>query len=181
MQMFITIWGSSGKITGVITLSLQTGGKTTMNDSQKDNIKMDNATLAMFDNKLASEIVSAIYIIVTLANLSGNGISLFLLLMRTSPKTPSIIFMINLTITDLIVGTVLPFQIAYQMQGYNWTLGAGMCNVLTWFSSLTCTAPFYSWLLLVPTATWGLWNQCASEKWGRGKHMQLLPVYSYGC
>ncbi len=144
MQMFITIWGSSGKITGVITLSLQTGGKTTMNDSQKDNIKMDNATLAMFDNKLASEIVSAIYIIVTLANLSGNGISLFLLLMRTSPKTPSIIFMINLTITDLIVGTVLPFQIAYQMQGYNWTLGAGMCNVLTvvFFVNMYCSILF---------------------------------------
>ncbi|XP_026126654.1 P2Y purinoceptor 8-like [Carassius auratus] len=101
-----------------------------MNDSQV-NTKMDNATLAMFDNKLAGEIVSAIYVIVTLANLSGNGISLFLLLMRTSPKTPSIIFMINLTLTDLILGTVLPFQIVYQMQGYNWTLGTSMCNVLT--------------------------------------------------
>ncbi len=129
----------------VITLSLQTGGKTTMNDSKTEEFKMDNATLAVFDNKLASEVVSAIYAIVTLANLSGNSISLFLLLMRTSPKTPSIIFMINLTITDLIVGAVLPFQIAYQMQGYNWTLGTGMCNVLTVvFSSLTCTAPFYS-------------------------------------
>ncbi|XP_059417244.1 P2Y purinoceptor 8-like [Carassius carassius] len=102
-----------------------------MNDSKTDEIKMDNATLAMFDNHLASEIVSAIYVIVTIANLSGNGISLFLLLMRTSPKTPSIIFMINLTLTDLILGTVLPFQIKYQMQGYNWTLSAGMCNVMT--------------------------------------------------
>ncbi|XP_052462400.1 P2Y purinoceptor 8-like [Carassius gibelio] len=107
------------------------GGKTTMNDSKTDRFKMDNATLAMFDNHLVSEIVSAIYIIVTLTNLSGNGISLFLLLMRTSPKTPSIIFMINLTLTDLILVTVLPFQIMYQLQGYNWTLSAGMCNVLT--------------------------------------------------
>lgn len=107
-----------------------------MNASQ-----MDNATLAMFDNKLASDIVSAIYVIVTLANLSGNGVSLFLLLMRTSPKTPSIIFMINLTLTDLILGTVLPFQIAYQMQGYNWTLGVSMCNMLTvvFYTNMYCS------------------------------------------
>ncbi|XP_016350892.1 P2Y purinoceptor 8-like [Sinocyclocheilus anshuiensis] len=112
-----------------------------MNVSKTVEIKMDNATLALFDNKLASDIVSAIYVIVTLANLSGNGISLFLLLMRTSPKTPSIIFMINLTLTDLILGTVLPFQIAYQMQGYNWTLGTGMCNVLmvVFYSNMYCS------------------------------------------
>ncbi|XP_077071328.1 P2Y purinoceptor 8 isoform X2 [Siphateles boraxobius] len=112
-----------------------------MNGSQQDFVKMDNFTLAMFDNKLASDIVSAIYVIVTLANLSGNGVSLFLLLMRTSPKTPSIIFMINLTLTDLILGTVLPFQIVYQMQGYNWTLGTGMCNVLTvvFYANMYCS------------------------------------------
>ncbi|XP_073702455.1 P2Y purinoceptor 8 [Garra rufa] len=112
-----------------------------MNGSQMDYIKMDNATLAMFDNKLTSVIVSVIYVIVTLANLSGNGISLFLLLMRTSPKSPSIIFMINLTLTDLILGTVLPFQIAYQIQGYNWTLGTSMCNVLTvvFFTNMYCS------------------------------------------
>ncbi|XP_051998070.1 P2Y purinoceptor 8-like [Xyrauchen texanus] len=102
---------------------------------------MDEDTLAMFDNKLASDIVSAIYIVVTLANLSGNGVSLYLLLMRTSPKTSSIIFMINLTLTDLVLGTVLPFQIVYQMQGYNWTLGTRMCNVLTvvFYANMYCS------------------------------------------
>lgn len=103
--------------------------------------KLDAATLAMFDNKWASNLVSAIYVVVTLANLCGNGLSLFLLLVRTSPKTPSIIFMINLTLTDLILGTVLPFQIVYQMQGYNWTLGTGMCNVLTvaFYANMYCS------------------------------------------
>ncbi|TRY66209.1 hypothetical protein DNTS_006056 [Danionella cerebrum] len=112
-----------------------------MNESQRDFIKMDNATLAMFDNKMASDMMSAIYVIVTLANLTGNGVSLFLLLLRTSPKTPSIIFMVNLTLTDLFLGIVLPFQIVYQMQGYNWTLGVGMCNVLTvtFFANMYCS------------------------------------------
>ncbi|XP_055071839.1 S-geranylgeranyl-glutathione receptor P2RY8 [Misgurnus anguillicaudatus] len=113
-----------------------------MNMSHEQNFtKMDDATLAMFDNTWASNLVSAIYVVVTLANLIGNGLSLFLLLVRTSPKTPSIIFMINLTLTDLILGTVLPFQIAYQIQGYNWTLGTGMCNVLTvvFYANMYCS------------------------------------------
>ncbi|XP_073769003.1 S-geranylgeranyl-glutathione receptor P2RY8 [Danio rerio] len=110
-----------------------------MNESEV--IKLDNATFAMFDNKLASDIVSGIYVIVALFSLTGNSISLFLLLMRTSPKTPTIIFMINLTLTDLMLGIVLPFQIVYQMQGYNWTLGTGMCNVLTvtFYTNMYCS------------------------------------------
>lgn len=125
-----------------LSLFLKQVEKTTMNMSHENNFtKMDDATLAMFDNKWASNLVSAVYVVVTLANLSGNGISLFLLLVRTSPKSPSIIFMINLTLTDLILGTVLPFQIVYQMQGYNWTLGVGMCNVLTvvFFANMYCS------------------------------------------
>ncbi|XP_052004236.1 P2Y purinoceptor 8 [Xyrauchen texanus] len=116
--------------------------KTTMSLKQQENYtRMDNDTLAMFDNKLASDLVSAIYIVVTLANLSGNGVSLFLLLMRTSPKTSSIIFMINLTLTDLLLGAMLPFQIMYQMQGFNWILGTGMCNVLTvaFYANMYCS------------------------------------------
>lgn len=66
---------------------------------------------------------------------------MWLLVFRTSPKTPSIIFMINLTLTDLALGTALPFQIAYQLQGYNWTLGSNMCSfmTLTFFTNMYCS------------------------------------------
>lgn len=93
-----------------------------------NNTKLDNATLSLFQNVGASLSISIIYIIITTINLLGNGISMWLLLFRTSPKTPSIIFMINLTLTDLALGTALPFQIAYQLQGYNWILGPSMCR-----------------------------------------------------
>ena len=90
--------------------------------------KLDNATLSLLQNGDTSIIISVMYMVVTAVNLVGNGLSMWLLLFRTWPKTPSIIFMINLTLTDLALGVALPFQIAYQLQGYNWTMGSNMCR-----------------------------------------------------
>lgn len=79
--------------------------------------------------------------VVTAINLSGNGLSMWLLLFRTSPKSPTIIFMINLTLTDLALGTALPFQISYQLHGYHWTLGSKMCSFLTlvFYTNMYCS------------------------------------------
>ncbi|TSL16063.1 P2Y purinoceptor 8 [Bagarius yarrelli] len=103
--------------------------------------RIDNTTLSILQTKWTSNMTSAIYFFVILVNLCGNGLSLWLLLFRTYPKTPSIIFMINLTITDLALGLALPFQIMYQLQGYNWTLGTSMCNVITvtFFVNMYCS------------------------------------------
>lgn len=103
--------------------------------------KLDDATLSLFKNVNTSIAISVIYIVVTVINLVGNGLSMWLLVFRTSPKTPSIIFMINLTLTDLALGTALPFQIAYQLQGYNWTLGSNMCRYFNEGTKLFPLAP----------------------------------------
>ncbi|KAM3607127.1 uncharacterized protein V6R79_002088 [Siganus canaliculatus] len=95
------------------------------------DFKLDNATLLLFKDRNTSIAISVMYVIITAFNLVGNGLSLWILIFRTSPKTPSIIFMINLTITDLALGTALPFQINYQLQGYDWNLGPAMCRLLT--------------------------------------------------
>lgn len=94
------------------------------------NIQLDNATLSLFVDAKTSIATSVIYALVTAINLVGNSLSLWILIFRTSPKTASIIFMINLTLTDLAIGAALPFQIAYQLQGYQWTLGPKMCRYL---------------------------------------------------
>lgn len=91
-------------------------------------IKLDNATLSLFENSNTGVAISVVYIIVTAINLVGNGLSMWILLFHTSPKTASIIFMINLTLSDLSLGVALPFQIAYQLQGYDWTLGPKTCR-----------------------------------------------------
>ncbi|XP_071335750.1 P2Y purinoceptor 8 [Trachinotus anak] len=103
--------------------------------------KLDNATLSLFQDVKTSIIISVIYMIVTAINLVGNGLSLWLLIFRTTPKTPSIIFMINLTLTDLALGAALPFQVAYQFQGYDWNLGSNMCSFLTliFYTNMYCS------------------------------------------
>lgn len=105
------------------------------------DLKLDNATLALLNSVNTRITISVIYMIVTVINLVGNGLSMWLLIFHTSPKTPSIIFMINLTLTDMAVGAALPFQIAYQLQGYHWTLGPTMCSVLTlvFYTNMYCS------------------------------------------
>lgn len=96
--------------------------------TENSSTQLDNATLSLFRDANTSIATSVIYAMVTAINLVGNGFSMWILLFRTFPKTASIIFMINLTLTDLAVGAALPFQIAYQLQGYDWKLGPRMCR-----------------------------------------------------
>ncbi|XP_028249504.1 P2Y purinoceptor 8 [Parambassis ranga] len=115
-----------------------------MMTGNSSSTKLDNATLSMLQNVNSSSssiVISVIYLLVTVINLVGNGLSMWLLLFRTSPKTPSIIFMINLTLTDMALGAALPFQITYQLQGYNWNLGPRMCSVLTltFYTNMYCS------------------------------------------
>ncbi|KAM8855060.1 P2Y purinoceptor 8 [Spinachia spinachia] len=105
------------------------------------SFKLDNTTRALFLNVHTSIAISAIYMVVTAINLIGNGLSMWLLVFRTHPKTPSIIFMINLTLTDISLGAALPFQIAYQLQGYHWTMGPKMCSIMTlvFYTNMYCS------------------------------------------
>ncbi|MBN3295746.1 P2RY8 protein, partial [Amia calva] len=105
-----------------------------------NSTQLDNATLALFQNKEASTALSVIYVIVILISFPSNSLSLWLLLFRTT-LTPSTIYMINLTITDLVICLFLPFQIVYQLNGYNWIFGENMCSVVTvmFYSNMYCS------------------------------------------
>ncbi|KAL2081335.1 hypothetical protein ACEWY4_023188 [Coilia grayii] len=49
--------------------------------------------------------------------------------------------MINLTLSDLALGLVLPFQIHYLLNNYNWTLGSWSCTLLTvvFYANMYCS------------------------------------------
>ncbi|KAL4608810.1 P2Y purinoceptor 8-like [Arapaima gigas] len=102
---------------------------------------LDNITLAMFKDNVASSIVSTVYILVALINFPVNGLCIWLLLFRTFPKTATVVFMITLTLTDLVIGCVLPFQIVYLVRGYNWPFGSTMCNFTTvlFYANMYCS------------------------------------------
>lgn len=107
---------------------------------EANETSLDNETLEMLSSPTIKNALPVVYLIVAMISLPGNGFSLFLLC-QTQPKTPSIIFMINLTITDLVLGIFLPFQSMYHWNGNNWTFGSSLCSVVTvlFYSNMYCS------------------------------------------
>ncbi|EHB11641.1 P2Y purinoceptor 8 [Heterocephalus glaber] len=102
----------------------------------------DNATLQMLQMLQSSAlavVLPAAYSLVVLVSIPGNLFALWVLCRHIGPRSPSVIFMINLSVTDLLLATVLPFQIYYHCNGHHWVFGRPLCNVL-------CTG---CWLLLL--------------------------------
>lgn len=91
----------------------------------------DNATLQMLKNPAIAVVLPAVYSVVALVSIPGNLFSLWVLCRHIGPKSPSVIFMINLSVTDLALASVLPFQIYYHCNGHHWVFGRWLCNVVT--------------------------------------------------
>ncbi|XP_056414777.1 P2Y purinoceptor 8 [Hyla sarda] len=91
----------------------------------------DNETLDMLGNPVIRLALPVVYSFVTLISIPGNIISLWILIRHSKPMTSSIILMINLSITDLALAMLLPFQIHYHLNGNDWIFGNELCNVVT--------------------------------------------------
>ncbi|XP_058906671.1 P2Y purinoceptor 8 [Kogia breviceps] len=91
----------------------------------------DNATLLMLRDPAIAVALPVVYSLVALVSIPGNLFSLWVLCRHIGPKTPSVIFMINLSVTDLMLACVLPFQIYYHCNGNHWVFGERLCNVVT--------------------------------------------------
>ncbi|KAM9180578.1 S-geranylgeranyl-glutathione receptor P2RY8 [Dugong dugon] len=93
--------------------------------------KPDNATLQMLRSPTIAVVLPAVYSLVALISIPGNLLSLWVLCRHIGPRSPSIIFMINLSLTDLALALVLPFQIHYHCNRHHWVFGVLLCNVVT--------------------------------------------------
>ncbi|XP_075395700.1 S-geranylgeranyl-glutathione receptor P2RY8-like [Tenrec ecaudatus] len=93
--------------------------------------KPDNATLQMLRSPTLAVVLPAVYSLVALVSIPGNLFSLWVLCRHIGPRSPSIIFMINLSLTDLALALVLPFQICYHSRGHHWAFGAPLCSAVT--------------------------------------------------
>ncbi|XP_069748109.1 P2Y purinoceptor 8-like [Narcine bancroftii] len=96
----------------------------------KNTTRLDNQTLEMLNSAAVRITIPAVYLVVIIIGLPANGISL-LLCFCTHPKTSLVIFIINLAITDLLLGFFLPFQIAYHLSHSNWIFGRVLCTFVT--------------------------------------------------
>ncbi|XP_020372976.1 P2Y purinoceptor 8-like [Rhincodon typus] len=95
------------------------------------NTTLDGETLEMLGSAVVRITLPAVYLVIILISLPGNGISLWLLCFHTHPKTPLVTFMINLTIADILLAFFLPFQIAYHLNENNWAFGKTLCTFVT--------------------------------------------------
>ncbi|NXC35115.1 P2RY8 protein, partial [Campylorhamphus procurvoides] len=97
----------------------------------KNGSHLDALTLAMLQNKTVSITLPIVYTVVALISIPGNLFSLWVLCWHIKPKTPSVIFMINLSITDLMLASCFPFQISYHFQSNHWSFGKTLCSLVT--------------------------------------------------
>ncbi|NXJ98742.1 P2RY8 protein, partial [Corythaixoides concolor] len=97
----------------------------------KNESQLDVETLAMLQNKAISTTLPVVYTLVAMISIPGNLFSLWVLCCHIKPKTPSVIFMINLSITDLMLASCFPFQISYHIQSNHWSFGKTLCSLVT--------------------------------------------------
>ncbi|XP_053160482.1 P2Y purinoceptor 8-like [Hemicordylus capensis] len=103
----------------------------TMDKNKTHNNPLDNATIAMLGNPTIMTVLPIVYSVVVVISIPGNLFSFWVLVFHTKPITSSVIFMINLTITDIALALCLPFQISYHNSGNNWTFGTNLCSLVT--------------------------------------------------
>lgn len=91
----------------------------------------DYETLRVLQSRALSVALPAVYAVATTVGVPGNLFSLWVLCRHIGPRSPSIIFMINLSVTDALLGAILPFQIHYHCNQNHWVFGAGLCGAVT--------------------------------------------------
>lgn len=130
----------------------------------------DNATILMLKNPAIAVVLPVVYSFVALVSIPGNLFSLWVLCRDIGPKSPSVIFMINLSVTDLALASALPFQIYYHCNGHHWVFGPRLCTVVT----LVFYANMYSSILTMTCISvdrfLGVVYPLASARWRRRRY-----------
>lgn len=130
----------------------------------------DNATILMLRDPAIAVVLPVVYSLVALVSIPGNLFSLWVLCRHIGPKTPSVVFMINLSVTDLALACVLPFQIHYHCNGNHWVFGVLLCNAVT----VAFYANMYSSILTMTCISvdrfLGVVYPLASARWRRRRY-----------
>ncbi|XP_007903567.1 proteinase-activated receptor 1-like [Callorhinchus milii] len=75
--------------------------------------------------------IPSVYTAVIAMSLPLNCLAILLFLFKLKLKTPSIIFMVNLAIADLLFVLLLPLKISYHFSGNDWGFGSFTCRMVT--------------------------------------------------
>ncbi|GCC31447.1 P2Y purinoceptor 8-like [Chiloscyllium punctatum] len=112
------------------------------------NSTIEDSTIQMLNNTVMHYTLPMIYLGIFLISTPLNAIALWLLCCRMWPKTPTMIFSINLAITDLLYSLTLPFQIIYHWNRNNWQAGEPLCRLVTvlFYGNSHCSILTVMWI-----------------------------------
>lgn len=134
------------------------------------NATLDQATLDMLANPAIMIALPIVYSVVFLISIPGNMFSFWVLVFHIKPKTPSVIFMINLSITDFALAFCLPFQIMYHANKNNWYFGKGMCGFVTVMFYANMYSSIITMMCISIDRFWGVVYPMRSKKWRRKRY-----------
>ncbi|XP_069800591.1 P2Y purinoceptor 8 [Dendropsophus ebraccatus] len=130
----------------------------------------DNETLDMLQNEIIMVALPVVYSCVTIISIPGNLISLWILIRHSKPITSSVILMINLSITDLALAMLLPFQIHYHTNRNNWIFGKELCNVVTIMFYVNMYGTILTIMLISLERYLGIVHPMRSSVWRRKRY-----------
>lgn len=104
-------------------------------ETDNENNKLSEL-LAYLRSRWLTTFIPSVYTFIFLLSLPCNVIAIITFLFGIQVKTPSVVFMLNLAVSDVLFVILLPFNIVYRILGNNWVFGEEMCRLVT--------AAFYS-------------------------------------
>ncbi|XP_076839115.1 S-geranylgeranyl-glutathione receptor P2RY8-like isoform X2 [Brachyhypopomus gauderio] len=93
------------------------------------NHSVENVTLEALISPLTTDVVPVIYMMAFVIGAPCNLIALILLCGLPKRSTPTVIYSINLCVSDLLFISTLPLQVDYHFRGNDWRFGAVTCNI----------------------------------------------------
>lgn len=102
---------------------------------------VDNNILLALKSQELKCILPILFSIIFSISMPLNSLSLWFLYQYSRPWTPTIVFCINLCITDLVYSTILPFQIVYHLMENHWPFGDIFCRFITvlFYGNMYCS------------------------------------------
>ena len=117
-------------------------------DAFRGEVIVDKATANTLKSRLTTIFLPIVYIMVFAVGLPANTISLYALLIRIKEVYLARIYMVNLSLSNIIFAIWIPLKIAYHFNGNDWIYGEGLCKVFVGFfyGNMYCSILFITGL-----------------------------------
>ncbi|XP_069793966.1 proteinase-activated receptor 1-like [Narcine bancroftii] len=112
--------------------SLRQGFKDNYSFSNKKvQVRVSDAARSYLTSLWMTFVIPFIYTFVFTASLPLNFLAILIFLFKIGFRNPTVIYMMNLAVADLLFVLLLPPKISYHFSGNNWRFGSFLCQSVT--------------------------------------------------